>query len=385
MLPRPTPRPHRPRIPRRRHRLVRQPPLALLRQLPAAGVAAGGPTRQRLHAHRRQRLGHVLPHRPRRGDVPGLDLLQQRRQVVALHRRAAAQQVVQRRPEAVDVAPRADLLQPPGRLLRRHVGRRADGLAGLRLDGAAAAAEVQRRLAGLDLRLAGHLRQAPVHDQRLPVLAEHHVAGLQVAVQHAAAVGVGDRLADVHEAAQQLAEGDRVEAPAAGVEGVRGVLEGVAPDEPHGVIRPAALVAAEAVDRHDAGVLQAAGDLGLQEEAAAGGRVVREAALDLLERDAAVQFEVLGDADLPEAALRVRLEDAVAGGPGRQLDLHAGPGRHVRGIRIRPPRGRRNAGGGGGRVGGRERGGRLRRRQRALDLGVADITKFVRQAPQGAQ
>ena len=46
-----------------------------------------------------------------------------------------------------------------------------------------------------------------------------------------------------------------------------GVLEAVALDEAHGVKRPAVGVAAQAVDRHDTGMLQPAGDLRLQQKA----------------------------------------------------------------------------------------------------------------------
>ena len=99
--------------------------------------------------------------------------------------------------------------------------------------------------------------QPPVHDQRLAVLAEHDVARLQVAVQHPAAVGVGNGVAHVDEPAQQLAQRQR---PLAGiaagdirlVKAADGVLEVVAPDEAHGVERPAIGVLAQAVDRHDA-------------------------------------------------------------------------------------------------------------------------------------
>ena len=91
-------------------------------------------------------------------------------------------------------------------------------------------------------------------------------------MQHAPAVGVVDRVADVEEPPQQLAQLQR---PPAGVasssassawNAVDGLLEAVAPDEPHGVVRPAVGVGAQAVDRHDAGVLQPAGDLGLEQE-----------------------------------------------------------------------------------------------------------------------
>ena len=57
--------------------------------------------------------------------------------------------------------------------------------------------------------LADGLGQPPIDDQRLAVLAEHDVARLEVAVQDPAAVGIGDRIADVGEPAQQVAEVER--------------------------------------------------------------------------------------------------------------------------------------------------------------------------------
>jgi len=48
------------------------------------------------------------------------------------------------------------------------------------------------------------------------------------------------------------------------VEGGERLLEAVAADEAHGVIGPAVGVGAQAVDRHDAGVLQSASDFGLE-------------------------------------------------------------------------------------------------------------------------
>ena len=43
-------------------------------------------------------------------------------------------------------------------------------------------------------------------------------------------------------------------------------LEAVAADEPHGVVGPAVAVGPQPVDRDDAGVLEAAGDLCLQQK-----------------------------------------------------------------------------------------------------------------------
>ena len=52
---------------------------------------------------------------------------------------------------------------------------------------------------------AQRLGQAPVDDQRLAVLADDDIARLDVAVQDAAVVRVIDRVADILEAAEELA------------------------------------------------------------------------------------------------------------------------------------------------------------------------------------
>ena len=95
--------------------------------------------------------------------------------------------------------------------------------------------------------------------------------GFRSRCKHAAAVGVGNRVAHIQEPAQELA---KLQRPLAGVaarvglvKALDGVLEAVAFDEAHGVEGPAVGVLAQAVDGNDAGMLQAAGDLGLQEEA----------------------------------------------------------------------------------------------------------------------
>jgi hypothetical protein len=90
------------------------------------------------------------------------------------------------------------------------------------------------------------------------------------------------------------------------------LLEVVPLDEAHGVKRPAVGVRTEPVDRHDAGVLQAAGYLRLQDEAAAAVGVVGMERLDLLESDLAVQLLVKGDENLAQAPLGMRPQHPVA-------------------------------------------------------------------------
>ena len=97
------------------------------------------------------------------------------------------------------------------------------------------------------------------------------------------------------------------------------LLEALALDQPHGVEGAALGVAAQAVDRDDAGVLQPPGDLGLQQEAGAAVRVVGMAVEDLLQRHLAVQFRIEGHEDGPQAAPGMGPEDAepLAVGGGR--------------------------------------------------------------------
>ena len=196
--------------------------------------------------------------------------------------------------------------------------------------------------------------------------------GLQVAVQHAPAVGVVDRVADVEEPPQQLLERQgplrRGSRPACLVlvKLLDGRLEVVAADEPHGVEGAAVVVGAQAVDRHDAGVFEPAGDLGLDDEAGplvlVGGVVV----LDPLQRHDAVELAVAGDVDLAEGAAVVEADDLEAA-------LGVGPlGLHV------PVEGRRPVGLVRRRLG-------ADRQQAALEVEVGDLLEVVADLGDDAQ
>ena len=145
--------------------------------------------------------------------------------------------------------------------------------------------------------------------------AEDDVAGLDVAVHHAPAVGIFDGVADVDEPPQQPAE---FQHPAAGVllqrpvavEPVDRLLERVAADEPHGVVGSAVVVGAEAVDRDDSRVLQPSRDLGLDEEPLAADGVVGVAVEDPLDRHFPVELAVQAHEHRAQTALRMRPEDA---------------------------------------------------------------------------
>ena len=84
----------------------------------------------------------------------------------------------------------------------------------------------------------------------------------------------------------------------------------IAHDEPHGVVRAAVGVGAQAIDRNDPRVLEPAGDLGLLEEPLAAHRVIGVGVEDLLERNLAIQLAVERHEDSPEPALGVRAQEA---------------------------------------------------------------------------
>ena len=88
------------------------------------------------------------------------------------------------------------------------------------------------------------------------------------------------------------------------------LLERVAPHESHGVIRSAVAVGAQAVNRDNPRVLQAAGHLRLEQEPLAHGWFVRVFLEDLLEGDLAVQLGVERHEDGAQSALGVGPEHA---------------------------------------------------------------------------
>src|SRR5262249_13672427 len=155
----------------------------------------------------------------------------------------------------------------------------------------------------------------------LAVGPEHDVGGLQVAVEHPPAMGVLDCVANADKPTEQSAQLDRALAGVAGrcgpgsrsgrtqvrafvalaalkvraasvVKPLDRLLEALAADQAHRVVRPAIWVVSEPVDRDDAGMLQPSGDLGLHQEPIA--TIVRVGAPepDLLEGDLAVELGV---------------------------------------------------------------------------------------------
>ena len=210
--------------------------------------------------------------RPRRLRLA--DLAEERQDIVARERRPAGEALVEDHPQAVHVDRDGQVLAAGG-LLRGHVLRRAQHLAGLG----------DRALAGRQ-----PLRQAEVGDQPRPLGIDQHVRGLQVAVQHPAPVRVVHGASHVDQARDLRAN------RAAGVPCQRGPL-----DVFHRIVLMP-VVFADLVDRHDMRMIQVRGGLGLGAKplhVAAGGEVAGE---DHLERHRAVERHLPRLVDDPHAA-----------------------------------------------------------------------------------
>ena len=143
-----------------------------------------------------------------RGKSPWPDGSQDRAEVVSLEGRLAGEQAIERGAQAVDVGARAEAVEVAGRLLGAHISRRAQRRAGQRIGRSrwprrASASARPTADPGPPSRRLG---QAPVDDERLAIFADDDVGRLDIAVEHAPAVGVVDGVADVDEPAQQLAQ-----------------------------------------------------------------------------------------------------------------------------------------------------------------------------------
>jgi hypothetical protein len=129
-------------------------------------------------------------------------------------------------------------------------------------------------------------------------------------MQYAAGVGVIDRVADIDEPAEELAQLEVAGTGRAGVESIDRLFEAFAPDEPHRVVRLTVTGSAQTVDRDDPRMFEAAGNLGFKEESAAAHRVVGVPFENLLEGHLAVQFQIHCDKNGPKTTFGVRSQNA---------------------------------------------------------------------------
>jgi hypothetical protein len=157
-----------------------------------------------------------------------------------------------------------------------------------------------------------HLGEAPVHDLHLAERADHDVRGLEVAVQHALAVRIGDRLAHRLEY--------REHAPAVLIRRAALLQERrqrLPLDQLHREVRPLVGHQAELVHGHDAGVLQLAADLRLLDEALHDLGALGQLAVEHLHRHVAAEVRVVALEDHAHAAARDLAQQLVVAAPLR--------------------------------------------------------------------
>ena len=301
------------------HRLIGQPVLDVVRQGPCRGVAVLRTESHRLQADRLESRRDLAVDLAQRPDRAGLHFLQHDGDVLVRDRGSAGQQAVERCAQAVDVARRADLVEPSPRLLGAHVRGRPDGHAGQGVGRARAERRTQGLLdAGVAagrFGAADDLGQPPVDDQGLAVRAQQDVGRLEIAVDHSAVVRVGDHITDGHEPRQEPSQRQPLLFPiAAGflavlVKARDLLLEALALDQPHGVERPALRIPAQAVDRDHAGMLQPPRDLGFDDEPSPVLAVVGLLGPDLLERNLAVKLAIQRNRNQAQTPLGIRPQD----------------------------------------------------------------------------
>ncbi len=113
-------------------------------------------------------------------------------------------------------------------------------------------------------RLVAQFGHAPVEHHRLAELADHHVVWFDVAVHDAAAMGIGDGLAQPREMIDQP---QTFPEPAAFADCLR---QGSTRHDAHRVVERAVRALAEFVHRNDVGVLERASDARLAQKARQG-------------------------------------------------------------------------------------------------------------------
>ena len=218
---------------------------------------------------------------------------------VTEERRPPGQQLVEHAAGGVEVGARVGGLAT--RLLRREILRGADHSRGLRHRGT----DVAQR--------AG---DAEVHDLDVAVGGDHHVAGLDVAVHDAGAVAVVERVEDAARDLQgPLGRDARVL--------LQQLTQRLALDELHDDERDTGAVEdvlAGVVDRHDRGVVQHRGGLGLAPEPHLEGGIRGQVGAQHLDRDGAAEPPVAAPAHFGHASAAEHVAQLVAVSEETRLD-----------------------------------------------------------------
>ncbi len=164
--------------------------------------------------------------------------------------------------------------------------------------------------------LGEDLGEAPVQDLDLAERSEHDVLRLQVPVEDAASVRVGDRAADVGQDLEEAEKRELGPVPGIGAGRVQHLGQRAAPDELHREEEPALGREADLVDGDDPGVLKLGGRLRLLDEALGDlARRAAPAAAQDLHGHVAPEVAVERPVDHPHpAAPDLRLDEVAAGG-----------------------------------------------------------------------
>jgi hypothetical protein len=194
--------------------------------------------------------GHELL---RRRDLSFERHLTQRARVLGEVRRTSRQDLVQDRAEREDVRARTDGAPRRPRLLRRHVRDRPAAVVAL--------VHEPRHVDAAALRVSGDSREPPVHQVDATERVDHHVLRLDVAMHDALAVREGDRIADLHQDLEQIAERLGIARHRGGRDLLR---ERPSAQDLHRKIR--LVLHDEIVDGHDVRVIELRGDLRLERE-----------------------------------------------------------------------------------------------------------------------
>jgi hypothetical protein len=210
----------------------------------------------------------------------------------------ARQNFEQDRAQTVDVGPLVHVLDTPCRLFRRHVAWRAHFLACLR--GICAAVFRDDDRGGVFVVTAHLASQSPVQHNGFTVFAQHDVVGLQVAVNNAPGVCVGDRIADIQKNTEQAAFSQRVFVPGLLrlVVLTDGLRERFAPHQFHRVERPALM--ADLIHRHNPRMLELPGNLSFLDQSSDGLTGCRTR-LDFLEGNFSREIVIPSQPDLPQS------------------------------------------------------------------------------------
>ena len=295
----------------RRDLVVAKPVPQIGSELLGGLVALVGGDLQGLAADRVDRTGDRTVARAR-GGVAARGKQVGEVRVVAPDRRGAGEDLVERGAEAVDVATGVeDPLLPV--LLRTDVRLRVAAL--IALEGLAGGD------GGFVAELGGAVEgggQAPVDDVGLAVAADHDVEWLQIAVEDAGIVGIGDGVADGDEPLDEIETAPLPgRGPPAGAALGMSLLdlcvEIAAADHLHGIEEMAVDVLPDAEHRDDAGMVESAGNLGLGSELGAKLLVGGVVAPQRLDDRLAPELFVVGDEEIGHAAAAEEPQATVAG------------------------------------------------------------------------